>query len=390
MAILAVMLAATGLHAQGTQADYDRANHLAESVKNKVFRATIAPHWLGDNKRFWYRNDLAEGHREFVLVDAPAGTRGPAFDHTRSAAALAKSAGKEVAAEKLPIERIEFSESSDVIVFDAFGKGWECNLGDYTLKEHAPPKPLSDPPRRFRRGESRQGPFPNAKSPDGKWLAFVKEHNVYLRSLEDGEESQLSDDGKSDDAYKEVFFWSPDSKYLVAVRTKAGEDHKVYLVESSPPRPTAAQAALLRLPQAGRPHSAHQAASVRRRREETDSHQRRTVSAIPGASNEIRWDRDSKRFTFLYNQRGHQVLRVDRRRCRQRRRRARSSTRQSKTFIDYAGKQFYRYLDDTGEIIWMSERDGWNHLYLYDAQDRRGEEPDHQRRVGRARRRSRR
>ena len=40
---------------------------------------------------------------------------------------------------------------------------------------------------------------------------------------------------------------------------------------------------------------------------------------------------------------------------------------QSKTFIDYSGKFFSEYLDDTDEIIWMSERDGWNHLYLYDA-----------------------
>src|SRR5205085_1041391 len=39
----------------------------------------------------------------------------------------------------------------------------------------------------------------------------------------------------------------------------------------------------------------------------------------------------------------------------------------SDTFIDYSGKQFAHYLDETHEIIWMSERDGWNHLYLYDA-----------------------
>jgi dipeptidyl aminopeptidase/acylaminoacyl peptidase len=39
----------------------------------------------------------------------------------------------------------------------------------------------------------------------------------------------------------------------------------------------------------------------------------------------------------------------------------------SDTFICYSGKFFAEYLDDTGEIIWMSERDGWNHLYLYDA-----------------------
>jgi dipeptidyl aminopeptidase/acylaminoacyl peptidase len=36
------------------------------------------------------------------------------------------------------------------------------------------------------------------------------------------------------------------------------------------------------------------------------------------------------------------------------------------TFIDYAGKQYLRHLEQTGELIWMSERDGWNHLYLYD------------------------
>ena len=45
----------------------------------------------------------------------------------------------------------------------------------------------------------------------------------------------------------------------------------------------------------------------------------------------------------------------------------RSWTRRAKTFIDYSGKFYCDYLDDTHEIIWMSERDGWNHLYLYDA-----------------------
>ena len=29
-------------------------------------------------------------------------------------------------------------------------------------------------------------------------------------------------------------FWSPDSKKLVVLRTEAGEDHKIYMVESSP------------------------------------------------------------------------------------------------------------------------------------------------------------
>ncbi len=39
----------------------------------------------------------------------------------------------------------------------------------------------------------------------------------------------------------------------------------------------------------------------------------------------------------------------------------------SPTFIDYSGKNYRYNIDATGEIIWASERDGWNHLYLYDS-----------------------
>ena len=39
----------------------------------------------------------------------------------------------------------------------------------------------------------------------------------------------------------------------------------------------------------------------------------------------------------------------------------------SPTFIDYSQKTFLEWLDATDELVWMSERDGWNHLWLYDA-----------------------
>ena len=86
----------------------------------------------------------------------------------------------------------------------------------------------------------------------------------------------------------------------------------------------------------------------------------------PWSMEDYRWAADSSRFTFVYNQRGHQALRllaID----------AASGAvkpiidEQSPTFIDYSGKYFLHYLDGSGELIWMSERDGWNHLYLYDA-----------------------
>jgi dipeptidyl aminopeptidase/acylaminoacyl peptidase len=41
----------------------------------------------------------------------------------------------------------------------------------------------------------------------------------------------------------------------------------------------------------------------------------------------------------------------------------------SPTFIDYSGKRFRYDAEETNEIIWASERDGWNHLYLFDSTD---------------------
>ena len=78
-------------------------------MRNKVFRARVAAHWFDDGKRFWYRNDLKEGTREFVLVDAAAGKRELAFDHARVAAALAKATGKKIVADRLPFEELRFS-----------------------------------------------------------------------------------------------------------------------------------------------------------------------------------------------------------------------------------------------------------------------------------------
>jgi len=88
--------------------------------------------------------------------------------------------------------------------------------------------------------------------------------------------------------------------------------------------------------------------------------------ANPWDISEPRWESDSSRFTFLFNQRGHQALRIIALDPQSGKTRP-IVDEQSKTFIDYSGKFFDQYLDDTNEIIWMSERDGWNHMYLYDA-----------------------
>jgi dipeptidyl aminopeptidase/acylaminoacyl peptidase len=43
----------------------------------------------------------------------------------------------------------------------------------------------------------------------------------------------------------------------------------------------------------------------------------------------------------------------------------------SPTFFSYSGKMFRHDVADGKEIVWMSERDGWNHLYLFDGSNGR-------------------
>ena len=78
----------------------------------------------------------------------------------------------------------------------------------------------------------------------------------------------------------------------------------------------------------------------------------------------IRWSSDSSRFIFYYNQRGHQVVRM----IGADGQTGKASTLLEEapdTFVDYAYKTLIRWTREN-EMIWMSERDGWNHLYLYD------------------------
>ena len=93
------------------------------------------------------------------------------------------------------------------------------------------------------------------------------------------------------------------------------------------------------------------------------------------------WREDSRSLTFEYNQRGHQVFRIIEVDAASGETRAVISE-EPETFFDYSGKKFRADLNDGEEIVWMSERDGWNHLYLYDGVYRRGKEPDHRRGVG--------
>src|SRR5205814_4206974 len=167
--------------------------------------------------------------------------------------------------------------------------------------------------------------------------------------------------------------WSPDSKHLVAYRVRPGYRRQIHYVESSPadqlqPKHSTRDYA--------KPGDALDVARPVLFEVETRKQIVVEDSLFPNPyslSNPVWW-KDSRAFTFEYNQRGHQVYRVIEVDAATSKARAVISE-ESSTFIDYrplipnprdTGKKYRYELNDEREFIWASERDGWNHLYLYD------------------------
>ena len=81
-----------------TTQDYQAAEQLLRRPARPgelVVGDKVRPQWIDGGARFWYAVSNGAGRR-FVLVDPAAGTREPAFDHARLAAALAAASGQQV------------------------------------------------------------------------------------------------------------------------------------------------------------------------------------------------------------------------------------------------------------------------------------------------------
>jgi dipeptidyl aminopeptidase/acylaminoacyl peptidase len=208
------------------------------------------------------------------------------------------------------------------------------------------------------------GTAPSQRSPDGRFEAFIRDHNLWLKPLGGGEAIALTTDGSAADSYDDTFAWSPDSSHLATRRIKAGQHRMITLIESSPKDQVQPKVRTIRYDKPGDDLDQPQVClfAIAERKAITVA---QDLLTNPWSIDEFAWRADSSGFTVLYNQRGHQIMRVveiDRRG------QARSVIEErAATFIDYTNKVYYERVDARGDLLWMSERDGWNHLYRFDA-----------------------
>jgi dipeptidyl aminopeptidase/acylaminoacyl peptidase len=361
-----------------TWADYARAEQfLPWNATKRIFNAEVKPNWIGESDRFWYRRTARDG-ASFVVVDPAAGERRPAFDHVRLAAALSLSTGTPQTHAQLSFETFNFADAEAAIEFEAAGRRWRCNLASYECTEI----------------EREEKPETEVRSPDGKWAAFVRKHNLFLREIASGDERQLTTDGAEYYAYAAragstlsavtdkvigrpatpFLQWSPDSARFVTYRLDEREVLDMHLLQSVPTdgshRPVDHP---YRMPLVGDEQVpvgelfVVEAAAGAVTPLQVPPVTRFTRSPFEGRA--VWWEGKGARLYALDHERGGRAATlylVD------------PATGTAKKVVEERGESLVyphhvpfdnsniREVGDGEAVLWFSQRDGWGHLYRYD------------------------
>ena len=389
-AMAAVALAVSlpcGAQTKLTAADYARAEKaMTYNTTPLMFGAGVRPNWLPD-ERFWYRNTTAGGS-EFILVDPAKGTRQPAFNHAKLAAALSSAANSVFDANRLPFTELEFSADGQAVTVAANGRRWKCDVGGSKCAADSSPAPAGSGGGRggrAGRGGGGGGGRAESLSPDHKRAVFIRDNNLWNRDVASGKETQLTKDGVKDFGYatdnagwtgsdRPILLWSPDSRRVATFQQDQRGVGEMYLVETKVGHPTLRQ---WKYPLPGDPV----VTTIQRvvidvddphvvRLEVPPDQHRSTlcddVACRGGEWSDVQWSPDASSLAYVSTTRDHKVetLRV-----------ADPLTGKVRdVFEEKADTQFesgngrvnWYYLPNSKEFIWFSERDNWGQLYLYD------------------------
>jgi dipeptidyl-peptidase 4 len=360
-----------------TAEDYARAERFLGQHTVPLVSGTAGPvSWLPDG-RLWYRATTVAG-AEFVMIDPARRTRAAVFDHARLAAALGAATGAQIDAARLPFTTFDLSRDGREISLAVGGRRWRCDVTAYTCVSvdtaHAP-------------GAMHPAPPNSVTSPDGRYAAFSRDFNLWVRDLRTNQDRPLTTDGVEDFGYATnnagwtrsatpLVVWSPDSRRLKTFQQDARGVGNMYLVTTNVGTPTLQQWRYP-LPEDTVPLRIHRViidvepARVVRLQMPPDA-QRSTIYdhiAIGNRFVDVEWYPDGSHVAFVSTSRDAQEVSF---------RVADAATGAVRTLFTETsptqfqagwvamGRENWRLLAETNEVLWWSQRDDWGHLYLYD------------------------
>jgi dipeptidyl-peptidase 4 len=384
LAVLAFLCVAAAAQQPRQYTDKDYANaekFMAYNVSPLAFKGQVKAQIL-DDTRFWYKA-VDDSGITYTLIDPAKGTRGPAFDHEKLAAAInaIPHGPMHVDARHLYLSDLSFSDDDRVLNFSSAGNTYRCDLGaspaSCTLlaaAEHGEPGA----------GHAEAHP-PMTLSPDKKLGAFIRNWNLWVRNLASGEETQLTTDGVENYGYATdnagwkasdaaILLWSPDSTKIATFQQDQRKTGMMYLVPTTNSHP---ELKAWKYPLVGdkditmieRVIIDVAARKVIRLKMPPDQHRSTLCDdvACDGTTwSDVEWNPDGSHLAFVSTSRDHKQEWL---------READAASGDVREVLSETAPKFYEsgngkinwhYMPKSNEILWFSERDDWGNLYLYD------------------------
>lgn len=346
--------------AQGTVEDYNRAFGLRAKYDGKMIHGNVRPQAIRGTHKFWY-TDRDENGTVYQIVDAEANTKKDLFNKAKLVEELKSQTETEFNENRLPLNNLRVDKDSKMY-FDFAKCHWTYDTTNDVLTK-------GDSIREWRRGPQRHWmEVPDEKdgrseSPDRKETIIFKENNLFVVNNSTKAERQLTNDGVDTNYYSSYGSWSGDGKYYATVKITPAPKRYVYYIDSSPKDQLQPKLITQEYAKPGdslnyRVPVIIEVASGRVIEPSTELFQKQYYVTAP------RWDSNNKTVTFEFNERGHKHFRVLELSAETGKVRT-LIEEQSDKYVNYT-RQFRYDFQDGKRILWMSERDNYCHLYLYD------------------------
>jgi len=328
----------------------------------------VRANWLEYQDRFWYEFETSEG-KNWFYVNAENGNKRLLFDQENLAAQLAELFNKPFNSKDLPLKEFDFDESKDLFTFHVdsieFTYSLDNNLvkGDSVTKEE----------------DERWATY----SPDSTWIAFAKNHNLYLMRSDDPDstEIQLTDDAErwfsyqadqgdttSDKRLRSRANWFEDEEKLWVKRQDYRKVPELWVINTLKKRP---ELETYKYPMPGEEEiyvdhlEVFDVDTKDRVRMDTDKWEDQSLGGAYFRGGGIF---ETETSDYLY------ILRRDRTWSKIDVLKANTTTGETEVLFSEESKPYFNtrfaqlaVINEGEEYIWWSERTGWGQLYRYDA-----------------------
>ncbi|MBN2665783.1 MAG: DPP IV N-terminal domain-containing protein [Bacteroidales bacterium] len=349
------------------KADFKAAEKFrSDNITSRIGDLSVNPNWIEESDLFWYSYKTSSG-KKFYYVDAQARSKQLLFDSRYMASELKKLTLHPYNELDLPVKELKFEKKSTTkftFQVDSIRFLYDMNTRRLVIKDTV--------------GKEKK-PSWASYSPDSTWIAYAKNHNLFLMKTgdKDSAEIQLTTDGEryysfagssnTEDTAKNIkvrarVSWFKNEKKFYVIREDERKVKDLFVIDVlSNPRPKLES---YRYSMPGEEFVPQpeliifDVASGKRTDVDLKKWKDQTIS--------IAWSsqKDADKLIAIRKDRPLKNLDV----CLVDAETGKVSVLFSEEAWPYFNNEYSRLsvLNEGGDIIWWSERTGWGQLYLYD------------------------